>query len=151
MSLCSTDIYLYFCFCFIYTFSDLFVACFDFVRQKEAEERNARKKREEEELKQKWDGVPVWKATIIRKREEIKKLEEERVLEAQRKEEEENARWENLPVWKRGIYQKKGLKPVNKTPEHINPSTTDSQVTRGRLLFESLQLTNHSALSNISN
>lgn len=74
----------------------------------------------------------------MKKREEMKKLEEERALEAQRKEEEEKARWENLPVWKRGIYQKKGLKPVNKTPEHVNPSTNDSQVTRGRLLFESL-------------
>lgn len=108
-----------------------------------------KKKREEAEHQQKWEGIPAWKATIIRKREEIKKMEEERLIEEKKKEEEEKARWENLPAWKRDIYQKKGLKPV--TPvinqPQIKPSQNDSQVTRGRLMFESFQFTNHSLLS----
>lgn len=94
--------------------------------------------------------MPAWKAVLMKKREEEQKRKEEEQRQAELEEQEERAKWEQLPVWKRGIYEKKGFKPLlNTTPDLKNDqSKTDSKVTRGRLLFESLQLTNHNALSN---
>lgn len=113
--------------------------------QREIEQIQERKRREAEKEKKKWEGIPPWKALIIKRREEEQMKKEKEERQALRRQQEEQAKWEQLPQWKKDIYQKKGFKPLN--PAEVTlPQNTESQVTRGRLLFERFQLSNHNML-----
>lgn len=83
----------------------------------------------------------------MKRREEEQKRKEEEERLARSKEERERKEWEAIPKWRRNLYEKKGLKQGNWKSDIIPQSNAPTnQVTRGRLLFESLQqITNHNS------